>query len=229
MGHTMATGDIGSGGSSRVRARERELLVAAFTNGETDRLSRELGFGIAVITVTLDVADHAAFLTNTFHGCWRPRRGWILPFDFWHTDHLSVGYGQLAFDPRWLGRFDLPPGMSVGEGCLRIRVPAGTSRLDLAQAFGLAMHERRFELIARRPREVRRRHRSSRELEVASRYSLDPSLTGTLPSVAEDIYAFRPRDLPGVVRAAERARALLELKVTLKPAASETRRRARHA
>ena len=210
--------------SSPVRPlREPRLArLAAFRSPETDRLGRTIGFPVAVIAIVDDVERHAAMLSETWHACWRASdRGWFMPFDYDLASALSARFEPISFDGRWMGATAMPDAMTLGEdGSVAIELASGVSRSDLAQAFGQAMADRRFDAVAHRPSQVRKRFATGRKLEVPSRYAAPPAAgcDGRV-TLVDDLYHFRPRALPTVIAALEASSRILSMCSALAAAA----------
>ena len=120
-----------------------------------------------------------------------------------------------------MGRVALPANMVLSEGCLDVELPGGVSRSDLAQAFGQAMFDRRFDEVAQQPARVRQRFTSGRRLEVPCRYTAPPAAgcDGRV-QIVDDLYAFRPRALPAIVGALEATLRILSMCSALATAAT---------
>ena len=221
LGRNAAPGaDIGPRGGDPDGGRRparvpRRALLAAFHCLHTERLGRLLGFPVAVIAVTSDPQAHAGHLERTWHGAWTPCEGWCVPFDNGLTDPSEVAYAHWRFDPRWLGGAEPPAGVVLADGCLAVGLPRGFAASDLGALFRLAMTERRLEAVASRPSSVRRRFASGRPLVAGPRYALSGPVAGVSVSLAQDLYAFRPRDLPAVAAAAAMAANGLSLRSVL--------------
>ena len=185
------------------------VKVAAFRCGETDRLGRELGFPVAVAAAVDDPAAHARRMSERWHGALRPRRDWYLPFDSWEVRPREVAYKQFGFDPRWMGGRFLPKGTFLDDGCVSVDLPRCANRRTFALALEAMMGDMRFDRVAARPSHVRYRSRTGRTLEVGARYGTSPT-SWDRPELVDDLYAFRPRDLVGLVGRTSQALDYLE-------------------
>lgn len=196
-----------------VAPAEEIASVAVFRSGETKRLSRDLGFDVAVVTVVEDPAAVASRLTRTWHGAFHPREGWVLPFDCLAMPS-AMRFELFAMDERWLGGRALPPGMSLRGGMLGVSLAPGLSRRVLATAFAAAMEDLYFERIAARPARVDFRFRTRRPMVVGARYAA-PAHGWQLPPMVTDIYWFRPRSLHMIVSRAAQARTIVNVRAAL--------------
>ena len=209
----------GSGPGRHGTGERASVLVAAFASPETERLGRRLGFPVAVVAATGDPTGHMRLLTESWHAAWTTCQGWFQPFDCGVPDPGDVAYERRPFDPRWMGGARLPDGLSLRDGCLAVDLPHGAPAADFATLFGLAMADRQFDRVARTPSRVRQRFGTGRLLEVAPRYALSPRGGLEPMTLVQDLYAFHPRHLPLVARAAAMAanglavRSLLALRV----------------
>ena len=187
------------------------VRLAAFRCIETDRLARELGFPVAVVAAVRDPAAHARWLSDRWHGALRPRGAdWSLPFDTHEAHPWTVEYEQIVMDPRWMGGRALPRPMAFAGGCVDITLPPRVGSTAFASALRAVMADRRFDVVAGRPAQVERRVFTRRPLAVEPRYSALPA-DMRRPRRVDDLYAFRPRDLPVIV--AKAAMALEGLKI----------------
>ena len=154
-----------------------------------------------------------------------------MPFDFDHATAGSARFSHMPFDGRWMGGAALPAGMRILGGCLDVDLAAGVARSDVAQSFGQAMADRRFDRVAQRPDRVRRRFASGRRLEVPCRYSAPPSpgCDGRV-RIVDDVFEFRPRLLRSVVASLEASVRILSMCSALADAAAlGPAREVRHA
>ncbi len=204
------------------RPAGRFARLAAFRSAETDRLGRAIGFPIAVLRIVDDPAREAVMLSETWHACWRPsENGWFMPFDYDDASSRTTRFAQVPLDERWMGRTALPAAANFEFGCLVVELPSGVSRSDVAQAFGQAMADQRFDCVAQRPSKVRHRFASGRPLQVPARYAASPAAgcDGRVKLV-RDLYLFHPRSLPSVVDAIESSVRILVMCSALAEAAA---------
>lgn len=209
----------------RHRVPEEVATIAVFRSGEIKRLSRSIGFEVAVVAVVDDPVETPARLTRRWHGAFSPRPGWVLPFDTFDAMPWTVAFGLFEVDERWLGGHALPPGLSISEGMLTVSLPPGGRVRDFAITFQAAMEDLKFERIAARPAQVDYRFRTGRPLVVGSRYSA-PARGWRLPPLAEGIYAFRPRGIWWIIDRAAAARTLVGVRAALNSASRPSPARA---
>ena len=192
--------------------------VAAFVCAGTVRLGREVGFPIAVVAASSDPARHAEHLGATFHAAWRPNEG-PTPIAFAAaSDPSEFAYHQLAFDPDWLGGLTLPSGVRLRDGALVVDLPSGASPDDLSSLLRIGLDDLSYERVARLPDRVRHRFETGRPMVAVPRYALAEAgdVSRLLP--VDDLFLFRPHDLPRFVSAVALAVASLAFVVGSKPA-----------
>ena len=194
---------------------EEVANIAVFRSGEIRRMSRSIGFDVAVIAVVDDPDAAAAGLSKRWHGAFSPRERWVLPFDTFDAMPWTVSFGLLAMDERWLGPHELPPGLSISDGLLKVALPPGARAADFAVSFRAAMEDLAFERVAARPARVDWRFRTGRPLVVGSRYCA-PARGWQLPPLATGIYIFRPKGIWWIVERALAARTLVGVRAALR-------------
>lgn len=206
-----------SGSGPHVRSAPSPAVtnVAVFRSGETMRLSRQLGFDVAVIAVTDRPDAYAARLSRDRYGVVRIHEGGAAPWDDRNAAPIAVMYERFDIDPRWMGGVAPPSGLSVVEGNVRVELAAGARPSEFAATFAAAMQDRAFESVARRPGQVAFRHRTGRPLDVTARYAGDLSRVSR-PHVVDDLYAFSPRGMRSLVARIHQAATLVGVRSALR-------------
>lgn len=187
--------------------------VAAFVCAGTLRLGREVGFPVAVVAATVDPTRHAEHLGATFHAGWRPSEESTSIAFAAASDPSEFTYHQLPFERDWLDGLTLPRGVRLRDGALVVDLPSGASPDDLSSLLRIDLDDLSYERVARLPDEVRHRIETGRPVLAAPRYALaGAGDVGRLVPV-DDLFRFRPCDLPRVVSAVALAVASLRLVV----------------
>ena len=187
------------------RRRASPVRIAAFTSSGLRALGERIGFPVAVIAGIPDPSDHLGRLVAEEHACWSLEEDWCFPGTGGEEiDPFVPDFEHLAFDPRWLGGRRPPAGMAVEGGSLLVTMPGGVDGERFSAGLKVGLAPWRLDAVAARPGHVLRRRASGRPVHVPPRYSRVPgSGRGSTSFVlADDVYAFRPRQLPAIVSAA---------------------------
>ena len=173
------------------------LRVAAFTCRGLERLSRTVGFPVAVVAAVTDPDRHLQHLRDLWYASGVPMDydQWCMPFDFDNWDFRE--WRQVLMDSRWFGRTAHPLATCVDDGSLLIRLPKGVPKERFAASFRDGLGTMRFEVVARHPSRCVRRHHSGRPVAVTSRYAR-ASATDPTPVEVRDLVRFEPRALPRI-------------------------------
>lgn len=178
-----------------------EAFVSAFVCAGTERIGRSAGFPLAVVAASHEPGLHAAFLSATRHAGWSVGADGGTAFASDGDDPMDFIYRVLPFDPRWLGRAPLPAGVGIARGSLTVALPAGASVRDVSSMLCSGLAGSSHERVARRPERVRQRLATGRPPLVSPRYAMaSPGDDARLVPV-DDLFHFRPRDLPVVAAA----------------------------
>ncbi len=188
----------------------RIARVATFTCSGLAELSRDVGFRVVVAAAVGDPARHASFLTGTRHASGIPAGPdvWVQPIDF--DDWTFRDYVHAPFDVRWLGGRTLPLGLRIEDGSLAVPLPSHVPLSRFAAAFRRGLSAMAFHRVAHSPKKCRHRFESGLQVSVSPRYSYAAPETMT-PVIADDLVAFRARDLVRLGHIA--GRALVELAI----------------
>lgn len=211
------------------RAPVGEAFVSAFVCAGTERIGRSAGFPVAVVAASHEPGLHAGFLSATRHAGWSVGTAGGTAFASDGDDPMDFIYRVLPLDPRWLGRTPLPTGVRIARGSLAVALPAGASVRDVSSLLCSGLAGSSYERVARRPERVRQRLATGRPPLVSPRYAMASPGDDARLAPVDDLFHFRPRDLPTVAAALALAVGSLALACGLDPAASRDDAGARHA
>ncbi|WP_237478661.1 hypothetical protein [Lichenibacterium dinghuense] len=185
------------------------MRVAAFDSPGLHALGARLGSSLAVIAAIPDPQAHLACLVREEHACWTLEEDWCFGgVGGQEVDPLAPQFRQIRLDPRWMGDRRLPAGVAIEAGSFLVALPHADSRSRFADELKSRLARRRFEVAGARPGRVLRRRMTGRPLVAAPRYSRPPSAGegATAFRIVDDLYEFRPKDLPALAAAVVGAR-----------------------
>jgi hypothetical protein len=199
------------------------VVVAAFSSPEIERFGREIGVSIAVIAPSMNPGRLASKLSRQWHASWAPRENWFQAVDYYLSDQASSTFRQTPLDPRWMGNASLLAPVCFADGGLAVEIP-GDALSDYTKLFASAMAERAVERFAAKPGCIRRRFATGRPLTIAPRYTCNPACApvGVNLTLVQNLYAFRPKDLPVLASAVHSAATVVELRWSLNLLAGAT-------